>query len=136
MKKLLCILTILLISANCFADESHKFYKRTIQFADMTVGSGLSEEYDLDLEGLRPQGFASLQIEVSGSGTMQITHKSSNDGVNFYAVDGFNNIVTALTAGGALYAFDLPFAQHLQLVFTETGGTNTITIDKATLLIQ
>ena len=133
MKKFVFTL-VLFITVNCFGAD--KINIRNIAWSDMTIDASGSSEYEIDLDRLKPVGFASLQIEISGSGTLQITHESSNDGNDYNVADGGSDIVTALTAGSELYAFDLPFARYLKLIFTETGGGNSVTVTKATLAVQ
>ena len=105
-------------------------------WTSLEIAASGNDTEDIELYKYRPEGFASLQITITGSGTAKITHLSSNDGTTFNTFDGATDIVTAMTAGSAIYQFDLPFAKYLRLKIEETGGANSITITKAVLAIQ
>ena len=145
MKKLIFLFTIL-IAFTCYADESHKFYiyddtdldadGSNITMNNYILAASGSETTVLDFDTKRPQGFASLQMRISGSGTLRIFHESSADGQEWAVANGFSDIVTALTAGSAYYPFDLPFGRYLRLNFVETVGSNRVIIENAVLTIQ
>ncbi len=136
LKRILLTVLCSVFALNCLADTDNKITIKKVYWSDMTIDASDSSEIIFDLDPLKPTGFASLQVEISGSGTLKITHESSNDGADYNVLDGASDIVTALTAGSEIYAFDLPFARYLKLIFAETGGGNSVTVTKATLAIQ
>jgi len=136
MKKLMFSLAMLFV-INAYAGEEKYIHQIEIDAWDgSTIAASSTGFYDITLGDYRPEGFASLQVEISGSGTLKIEQTTSNDGLTFNEPSGASDIVTALTTGSAIYPFDLSFAKYLRILLTETGGADSVTITKATLAIQ
>ncbi len=103
-----------------------------INFDDMTISPGFSKEYTINTEGLN--GLASLHVEIFGHGTLQVRMEASNDGVNYNIVDGFSPTITPKHLWHEI--FQLPFAKYVKFVFTETSGTDAVTIKDIILLTE
>jgi len=150
MKKLIFALIVLMFTVPAFCDQSQKFYidygyemiadGSEVPLPGFILAASATETFTKDFDTMRPVGFASLQVEISGSGTLKIIHESSNDGVSYNTatVNGTtaSDIVTALTSGSEIYQFDLPFARHFRIKFEETGGANGIIIENITFAVQ
>ena len=150
MKKLFIFVIVLFWACFAFADESHKFYidlgneleadGSDVSMKGYTLEASGSETVTIDLNNKRPQGFTSLEVNISGSGTLRIYHESSITGADYntITVNGTvaSDVITALTAGSELYQFNTPFARYLKLWFVETGGGSSVTIDNIALQVQ
>lgn len=139
MKKFLFIV-LMAIPGLVFGDSGKGITVKTITLAPMTIQAGISSEYVLDIDPLKPVGYGSLNIEISGSGTLAIQHESSNDNTNYAPAEGSyalgSDIISSMTAGTKHIVFGVPFGKHLKIIFTEIGGVNPITIVKAKLATQ
>lgn len=84
-------------------------------------------------------GNASLQITLTGTGTGQFEWIGSNDEdaliAAFIKVNAATDIVTAFTAGSAIYSFNISLVSRMAIRVTETGGVNPIGVT-AILAIQ
>ncbi len=116
-------------------------FNRKFWTAEAVLASGTASK-DFDLETFKPEGFFSLQVTVTGSGTAQITYKVSNDNVSWRTPSGASDIVTAHTVStgdSGLEFYDLSgtiqFARYLRITVTETSTTDAIAIT-ATLAMQ
>lgn len=96
----------------------------------------------IDLNKYRPEGYFSLQVELSGSGTGKFEYLLSNNGVDYMEPATAVDIVTAHTAtsgpgadGKDIYYFEPEPARFMKIKVTETGGSNSIVVT-ATLLVQ
>ena len=142
MKKFALIALVLFMSSICHAGTDDLVGIRIPGLVGSTIAASASSEYVINLDPRKPVGFASLTITISGSGTLQIQHESSNvnNAASFAAAEGSytsgSDIVTGFTAGAKHIVFDVPFAKYLNLIFTETGGADSVTITEATLVIQ
>jgi len=106
-------------------------------FAGTTIAaSATSDAFDLDFGIFRPDGFASLQIAITGTGTAKIYYTSSNDGLTYVVGDDAVDIITAMTVGEKFLSIEPIFSKYIKIYVEETGGANAITITKAILAIQ
>lgn len=113
-----------------------------LPFATGTIAaSGTFTSEAIDMAKYSNEWRLSLQFTVTGDGTLKIEVLSSNDGVNFVdtAVDV---IVGAVKTGGpatngkyAPATVTIPVARWIKLLFTETGGAQSVAC-AATLAIQ
>ena len=143
MKKLLYLLIVFLIASFSFADNDHNIQEVegvSRKWQGLEVGSGVSSEYVVNLDTMKPQGFASLQVEISGSGALRIYHESSNDNgiFNTAIVNGTaaSDVVGSMLVGSAFYVFDVPLCKYLKVYFEEVSDINTVTVTKAVLVVQ
>ena len=98
--------------------------------------------YDVDLVRENANGYFSIQIYITGDGTLKAEYLVSNDGTHFIEPTGATDIFSAYTKtsgpgsdGRDIVSFEPELAGHLRIKFTETGGANSVTID-AFLAIQ
>jgi len=99
--------------------------------AELITASGVAYSRIFDVGKL--DGLASLQITLADAGTGQFQVVSSNDEdalvAAFVIVNGYADIVTAFTAGTAIYTFTPPAVGRMAIKVTETaGGVATITV--------
>ena len=87
-------------------------------------------------------GFFSLQVEITGSGTAKFEYQLSNNNVDYITPTAASDIVTSIAATGGpgsdgkdIYSFDPMVARSMKIKCTETGGANSITVT-ATLVYQ
>lgn len=131
MKKLISIallLLVILISGIAYADENkiniENVFTAQVVTADTTVKSAV-----INLSTLfKPNGFFSLQVTATGTGTCKITYELSNDGVTYVTPDSASDIVTAQTVANDFYSFAPELAKYMKVVLEETGDVNPITI--------
>ena len=112
-------------------------------FDSETITAGADSTTDaIDLNKYRPEGYFSLQLTISGSGTAKVEYLLSNNGVDEMEPSSGEDIVTAHTAtsgpgadGKDIYVFEPEVARFLKIKTSETGGVASIVVT-ATLLIQ
>lgn len=127
-KSTLVVLSILLLftSVSFAADQTI-----VVQTTTLTVpASGTSYSQPMDLTG--KHGYFSVQSVITGGGTLTISYQmsnSKNEPQVWSTPVGASDIATGLTAGTYLYKFEpITIARWLRLVFTETGGANSVTL--------
>lgn len=96
-------------------------------------GSFTTGEIQLDLEYI--EGFFSLQVQVTGTGTCKFEYLLSNNNTDFFEPTGATDIAASITAssgpgsdGKDMYSFDPMIAKSLKIKCTETGGANSVTV--------
>lgn len=106
------------------------------------AASGSKTSNAFNLSSIKPNGFFSLQLELTGDGTGKIEFECSNDGKNFLTPSESEDIVTSHTKtsgpgedGKDIYSFTPPPCMYLRIKATETGGGNGIVLN-ATLVMQ
>ena len=138
MKRLIIIILLFLatlIPGIASADEN-KINIEGIFTAQDVAASTTVKSTVINLSTLfKPNGFFSLQVTATGTGTAKITYELSNDGVTYVTPDSASDIVTAQTVANDFYSFAPELAKYMKIVLEETGGVNTITIT-ATLGVQ
>jgi len=97
----------------------------------LAAGTALSDFSDVGLSG----GIFSLQLAVTGNGTLKAEIKLSNNGTDFLIPEGALPIMTGLTKtsgpgadGKVLKGFTTDLASFLKILLTETGGASTVTV--------
>jgi len=107
------------------------------------AASGNYTSREIRLQDYQPEGFISLQLEVSGNGTLKVEPLLSVNGDDYFQPSNTPDITTNFTAtsgpdgnGKDIFAVELGITcPYLKLKFTETGGSNSITVS-AWLAIQ
>lgn len=102
-------------------------------FVSKTIEASGSESYVLPLERSNSEGFFSLQIAVTGDGTLKGEYQVSNDGVTYVEPTGATDIFSGFTKtsgpgadGKDLFSFSPPLALFVKIVLTETGGGDSV----------
>lgn len=98
------------------------------------AASGTLEE-NIKIEQHNFDGYFSLHIVVSaGTGVLKAEYKLSNSGSNYVEPTGASDIFSSFSAasgpgsdGNDLYTFTPDLAAFMKILFTETGGANSIT---------
>ena len=122
---------------------SAKTINTVLIFNAETIAAGADSTTDaIDLNKYRPEGYFSLQLTISGSGTAKVEYLLSNNGVDYMEPSSGEDIVTAHTAtsgpgadGKDIYVFEPEVARFLKIKISETGGVASI-VAIATLLVQ
>ncbi len=123
MKKFFIVLIMtLLLSMSALAKDQ----KIVVSTETGTVSAGAVENLTaIGLNGVH--GFFSIQITVTGSGTLKAEYEMSNgaDGSQVWSTPvGASEIATGLTAGTYLYKFEpAAMARWIRVVLTETGAS-------------
>jgi hypothetical protein len=102
-------------------------------------GTSLSDPLDCSLSS----GIFSLQLAITGDGTLKVEAKVSNDGTTYLVPDGASEIKTGLTKtsgpggdGKIFIGFQtLGVSRFVKILLTETGGANSVTVT-GTLAVQ
>ncbi len=97
--------------------------------------SGVANSVPLELSH-HLEGFFSLQIELTGSGTAKFEYSISNDGETFITQSAVaDQIVSGFTAtsgpgsdGKDLISFEPELAKKMRIKCTETGTADSVTI--------
>lgn len=94
-------------------------------------GTALSAPIDVTLSG----GNFSLQLAVTGDGTLKAEKKLSNDGDNYLIPEGEVAFLSAITKtsgpgadGKVIDGFSSDVANFLKILLTETGGADPVTV--------
>ena len=119
---------------------SHISVVKVFNGASMTTSEVISET--VDLSRFNCEGFFSMQIEITGTGNVDLIWSASNDGVTFVTPSGTDDIFEAFGAtsgpgsdGHSIASFDPMLAKYLK--FTATGqGAGAITAINCFLAIQ
>ena len=112
-------------------------------FDTVTVAAAAdSTSSAIDLNKYRPEGFFSLQVTLTGTGTAKIEYLLSNNGVDYMKPSSGEDIVTAHTVasgpgadGKDIYVFEPEVARFLKIKVTETAGAVAVVVT-ITLLVQ
>lgn len=103
--------------------------------ADAVAASGTLLSEIIDLARYSTEGFFSLQVALTGTGTGKCEFLVSNDGVTFIEPTGATDVFSGLTVAGGpggdgkdIFSFSPPVARFIRLKLTETGGANGITV--------
>jgi len=80
-------------------------------------------------------GYFSLQLAITGDGTLSVSYEISNDGITYRTPQGVSSLLTGLTktSGGSsdgkiIYQFNPHFGKFLKIKLIETGNSNTVAI--------
>lgn len=81
-------------------------------------------------------GYQSLQVSVSGNGTIKFYYKTSNNKIDFLTPYGATDILTGITStsgpdsnGKMILEFSCQFSDHFKIYAMETGGVNSAVVD-------
>ena len=107
------------------------------------TASGVARSVSLDLQAYAKEGFFSLQIELTGSGTAKFEYEVSNDGETYIIqTAAADQIVSGFTAtsgpgsdGKDLISFEPEPTKKMRIVCTETGGADSVTITATYLML-
>lgn len=110
--------------------------------ATTVIASGVANSVPIELLH-HLDGFFSLQIELTGDGTAKFEYAISNDGETYVTqtaaadqiVSGFTKTSGPGGDGKDIITFEPEVARKLKIVCTETGTSDSVTVD-ATLLIR
>jgi len=96
----------------------------------------------VELNQAGTSGTFSLQVAVTGDGTLTFKYTVSNDGQTFITPTGFSDIKAGVTKTGGpggdgkdIYSFSPPIAKFIRITATETG-TASAAVLTATLAFQ
>jgi len=96
----------------------------------------------IDLQGKRPGGNFSVQVELTGDGTATIDWIGSLDNVDYLKPNGASNIATGMIKtsgpggdGKHIYGFSPALVRYIKIRVTETGTANNVVVT-ITLAIQ
>ena len=113
---------------------------KNIFSAETLEAAGTATSTATDLSNM--EGYFTIQVAVSGSGTIKIEYLLSNDGTNYLEPTSASDIATGVTAtsgpggnGKNIYSFSPEMAKYVKIKITETGATDTVTVT-AWLAIQ
>lgn len=117
--------------------------KTKLVFETETIAaSGTAYSEVIDLNDYKPVGYFSIQVELTGAGTAQLTYELSNDGLTYLTPSTAVDIVTAHTVasgpgsdGKDIYSFAPELAKYLKITATETSTTDPVVLS-AMLAIQ
>lgn len=84
---------------------------------------------------LNTDGYFSLQVEVTGDGTVKFEYLLSNNETDFLMPTSAIAIATGVVKtsgpgsdGKDIYSFHPPLARELKILVTETGGANSVVV--------
>ena len=106
-------------------------------FDAITIAAGgTATSVPLDLSSYAKEGYFSLHITLSGSGTAKFEYMVSNDKTNFVTqtatadviVSGFTATSGPGSDGKDVISFEPELADQMKIICTETGAANSVTI--------
>ena len=81
------------------------------------------------------EGYNTLQLSISGTGTLAVTLTGSADGTKYGAVyDAYGTSLSSIATGllaandGRCIVLNLPLLAGAKLTFAETGGSNAVVV--------
>jgi hypothetical protein len=92
---------------------------------EVILGTG-TRIYDLDLERFNFDGFFSLQLLMTGAGTLQGEYLLSLNGTSWVTPSDAPDspIFTGFTAGEDMWSFEPMLHRYFRLLLTETAGAD------------
>ena len=104
------------------------------------AASGSSTSAEIRLNNMR--GYMSLQVEITGDGTAKAEYQLSNDSSAYVEPSTASDILSSFVKtsgpgsnGKDIFKITPMIARSMKIVFTETGGANSITVS-AWLAVQ
>jgi hypothetical protein len=101
--------------------------------AQAIAGAGVFTSAAVDL--FRAQGYASLQVEVTGEGILKAEQLGANDDATYIEPDGAADVLSGITKtsgpgadGKMLKQFSLHLARKTKIRFTNTDAVNGIVV--------
>ena len=96
---------------------------------EVIQASGSFTSKAIELNNLKPNGYFSLQVAVTGSGTAKFEFLCSNNGEVFVAPESSAPIIQDVTTTtGRLVSFSPPPCGWIKIKCSETGSSNTVTV--------
>lgn len=140
----LFLVTLLFVLSNVsLAGDENKI--RVFQmWSSESINASANDTSDkkVDLAGLKPNGYFSIQLTLTGDGTAKIEYLLSNDDITYLEPSSATDIVTGFTKtsgpgsdGNDIFTFSPEMTRYLKLKATETGGANGIVVT-AVLAVQ
>lgn len=133
---------VFVLSSSIVLAETPLIHLRGLFKAETIVASGSATSLKVDLSALKPIGYFSLQIALTGDGTAKAEYLMSNDGSVYIEPTGASDIVTGFTKtsgpgsdGKGFFSFEPKLGPYLKIKITETGTSDSVTVS-ATLAIQ
>ncbi len=104
-------------------------------FSSETIAASGNVTFTLDLERHNVEGFFSIQLAVTGSGTIKGEYLLSNDGANYIEPSTATDIFSTFGSGSGpgtdgkdIFSFEPELAKYLRIKITEDGGANSATV--------
>lgn len=105
--------------------------------AEEVAASGSATSNALSLNLYKPDGYFSVQVEITGDGTATLSYTLSNNDKDYLVPTGASEIIAGLTKtsgpsgdGKNMYKFatgEPMLAKYIKFVLTETGTSETVT---------
>ena len=94
--------------------------------------SSFSLSDEVRFGALYPNGYGSLQLQVTGSGIVKAEYKISNNGISYETpaedsdpiVEGFGVTSGPESNGVGMYRLSFMLCKFLKILITETGGSS------------
>lgn len=127
MRKLCAIVAVVLTAAFVFAGGNRIYTKRLFNSESLTNEAGRSPA--VVYERYKPDGYFSLQLTVTGAGTVKVEYEISNNDADYIEPSTATDIVAAgfgVTSGPAsdgktIVSFQPPISKTMRIVITATG---------------
>lgn len=130
MKKILLVALFLVLAIPAFAGLMTTVTTHSAVTIDAS-GSSSSDAIDLQRRGI--DGYFSVQVNISGSGTAKVEYLLSNDGVTYIEPTSASDITSGFTAtsgpgsdGNGFFSFQPEPARYMKIKVTETGTASSI----------
>ena len=115
--------------------DNCKIRRITVIDAETIAASGSLTTDDIMPYIAGGEGYNTLQLSISGTGTLAVTLTGSADGTTYGSVFDSNGLSLSAIATGLLAVNDgrcitlnLPLLAGAKLTFTETGGSNAVVV--------
>jgi len=100
------------------------------------AAGGMEYSSEIEMKSRRPAGYFATMLTISGSGSLTIDYEVTDDVNGWVTPDDATSVASNLTAGTYFFRVDVPVCARFRFKYTESGGTDSVTIDNATILIQ
>ena len=106
-------------------------------FTKEVVIAGASAESEvIDLKAYAQEGYFSVQLAVTGDGTLKVEYELSNTGFDFVTqsasgdiiISGFTKLSGPGSDGKDIISFEPEPALRMRIKLTETGGADSVTV--------
>jgi len=97
---------------------------KNVFVAEAIAKSGVATSSVIDVS--KTGGTATVQIVLTGSGTVKVEWTGSNNDSTYVTPSGVSEIATGLTVGTYIYSFTILAVKTMKIVVTETGTSDPV----------
>jgi len=134
MRKYLFIVAMIVLCAFSAAYGGSMKYTKIFD-ATALIASANSTSAVIDMMTNQIDGYFSLQLAVTGDGTVKVEYEASNDGTTYRIPEGVTTIVSGITKtsgpsadGKIIEQFEVELCRFIRFKVSETSGASAVTV--------